>query len=106
MTFCGLGLSNAQLFELSIQEYKKNQVSEVNARVSDSYLERRYGDLTGEEGATTKEKKERQLSALDIYARMYKLRLAFLSLSVLVILFASRKKLIKPVSSKTMTHFS
>jgi hypothetical protein len=26
LTFCGLGLSNAQLFELSIQEYKKNQV--------------------------------------------------------------------------------
>jgi hypothetical protein len=26
LTFCGLGLSNAQLFELSIHEYKKNQV--------------------------------------------------------------------------------
>ncbi|CAF2005291.1 unnamed protein product [Rotaria magnacalcarata] len=26
LTFCGLSLSNAQLFELSIQEYKKNQV--------------------------------------------------------------------------------
>ncbi|CAF2588939.1 unnamed protein product [Rotaria sp. Silwood2] len=26
LTFCGLGLSNAQLFELSIQEYKKNQL--------------------------------------------------------------------------------
>lgn len=28
LTFCGLGLSNAQLFELSIQEYKKNQVEQ------------------------------------------------------------------------------
>ncbi|UJR20580.1 hypothetical protein I4U23_023705 [Adineta vaga] len=26
LTFCGLGLSNAQIFELSIQEYKKNQL--------------------------------------------------------------------------------
>ena len=30
LTFCGLGLSNAQLFELSIQEYKKNQVRRRN----------------------------------------------------------------------------
>ena len=27
LTFCGLSLSNAQIFELSIQEFKKNQVS-------------------------------------------------------------------------------
>ncbi|CAF1335202.1 unnamed protein product [Adineta steineri] len=30
LTFCGLGLSNAQLFELSIQEYKKNQVNFIS----------------------------------------------------------------------------
>ena len=24
--FCGIGLSNAQLFEMSVQEYKRNQV--------------------------------------------------------------------------------
>ena len=25
--FCGIGLTNAQLFELSVQEYKRNRVS-------------------------------------------------------------------------------
>ena len=28
LTFCGIGIQNAQLFEVSILEYKKNQVSE------------------------------------------------------------------------------
>ncbi len=27
LTFCGIGIQNAQLFEVSILEYKKNQVS-------------------------------------------------------------------------------
>lgn len=27
LTFCGIGIQNAQLFEMSIQEYKRNQVS-------------------------------------------------------------------------------
>ncbi|CAF0771800.1 unnamed protein product [Rotaria sordida] len=31
LTFCGLGLSNAQLFELSIQEYKKNQPTNMSS---------------------------------------------------------------------------
>ena len=26
LTFCGIGLTNAQLFEMSVQEYKRNQV--------------------------------------------------------------------------------
>ena len=26
--FCGIGLTNAQLFELSVQEYKRNRVSQ------------------------------------------------------------------------------
>ncbi len=26
LTFCGIGIQNAQLFEVSILEYKKNQV--------------------------------------------------------------------------------
>ena len=28
LSFCGIGLSNAQLFEMSVQEYKRNQVSQ------------------------------------------------------------------------------
>ena len=27
LTFCGIGLTNAQLFDASVQEYKRNQVS-------------------------------------------------------------------------------
>lgn len=27
LTFCGIGITNAQLFEISVQEYKRNQVS-------------------------------------------------------------------------------
>lgn len=27
LTFCGIGIQNAQLFELSVQEYKRNQVT-------------------------------------------------------------------------------
>ena len=34
LTFCGLGLSNAQLFELSIQEYKKNQVRRIETNAA------------------------------------------------------------------------
>ena len=26
LTFCGIGLANAQLFEMSVQEYRRNQV--------------------------------------------------------------------------------
>lgn len=26
LTFCGIGIQNAQLFELSVQEYKRNQI--------------------------------------------------------------------------------
>ena len=29
LTFCGIGIQNAQLFEVSILEYKKNKVSHV-----------------------------------------------------------------------------
>lgn len=26
LTFCGIGIQNAQLFELSVQEYRRNQI--------------------------------------------------------------------------------
>lgn len=26
LTFCGIGITNAQLFEMSIQEYRRNQI--------------------------------------------------------------------------------
>lgn len=29
LTFCGIGIQNAQLFEVSVLEYKRNQVSMV-----------------------------------------------------------------------------
>ena len=28
LTFCGIGLTNAQLFDASVQEYQRNQVSQ------------------------------------------------------------------------------
>ena len=30
LTFCGIGITNAQLFELSVMEYRRNQVSILN----------------------------------------------------------------------------
>ena len=32
LTFCGIGIQNAQLFEVSILEYKKNQVKPIHNR--------------------------------------------------------------------------
>lgn len=29
LTFCGIGIQNAQLFEVSVLEYKRNQVSSI-----------------------------------------------------------------------------
>lgn len=30
LTFCGIGIQNAQLFEVSVLEYKRNQVKNAN----------------------------------------------------------------------------
>ena len=41
LMFCGIGLTNAQLFELSVQEYKRNRVSNCTA---DQHLNFSYSD--------------------------------------------------------------
>ncbi|XP_023226284.1 cGMP-specific 3',5'-cyclic phosphodiesterase-like [Centruroides sculpturatus] len=38
LTFCGIGIQNAQLFEMSVQEYKRNQVSLRNHKEHKSIL--------------------------------------------------------------------
>ena len=38
LTFCGIGIQNAQLFEVSILEYKKNKVRFLITSVTKSHL--------------------------------------------------------------------
>jgi len=39
LTFCGIGIQNAQLFEMSVQEYRRNQILKLFPKNQDSNTE-------------------------------------------------------------------
>ncbi|XP_053211051.1 cGMP-specific 3',5'-cyclic phosphodiesterase-like isoform X2 [Panonychus citri] len=67
LTFCGIGIQNAQLFELSVQEYKRNQTSNRNCiKNCDDFMEIDNYDSSGNGSASTSLKGARAILSIPI----------------------------------------